>query len=121
MRRVFSIWLVLFSVVALAGCCSTIASDGGDDGWRRTAHGWEQLAVDRDVPFSGTAIASAPRKPAANIRWDIHPAALTLAQTLAVLAAMAAFPRPKVVRLAWLQEDWRGFLRRSFRASVFGS
>jgi hypothetical protein len=110
---------VLFGALVLSGCWSTIAQDA-DDGWRRTASGWERLARGGQE-FNSTVSARGPREPASHIRWDVHPAVLTLAQTLAVLAAMAAFPRPNVVRLRWLQEDWRAFLRRSFRASVFGS
>jgi hypothetical protein len=86
--------------------------------WRRTARGWEKMEH-WSSPNSHSAIES----PAANrSRWDTHPAGLALVQTVGVLLAMIAFPRPnQSVPSKWLQEDWRTVLRRSFRASLFGS
>jgi len=83
------------------------AATGPDDGWRRTADGWQRLPV--------------PATAASTLRLDVHPAALTLLQLAAALVAMSAFPRPGVTRLSWLDEDWRAFFWRSFRASAFGS
>jgi hypothetical protein len=46
---------------------------GTDDGWRRTATGWERLAE---------AGSSSPAR--WQMRFDVHPAGLALAQLLAV-------------------------------------
>jgi hypothetical protein len=83
------------------------ASASRDDGWRRTSAGWQRLPT-----------AAAHEAPP---RWDAHPAVLVLVQAAAALAAMRAFPRPGQTRLGWLEEDWRDFFRRSFRASAFGA
>jgi hypothetical protein len=102
----------------LGWAISTTRGDGTlakDDGWRRTAQGWERAAT---LPAT-EPVLSAARTPAN--RWDGHPAVLALLQILAVLGAMYAFPRPNAAGWSWLNEDWRAVFSRSFRASVFGS
>ena len=77
-------------LVGLAAICwvcrgnHRIATHQDDDGWRRTAQGWEQArdwqAVYRNRAAAATApgIASATR----GTRWDTHPAALSLGQII---------------------------------------
>ena len=53
-----------------------------DDGWRRTATGWEQTAAWR---------LAATTSPAPTWRVDFHPAALALLQALVIGAAFRVF------------------------------
>ncbi|HZN36611.1 MAG TPA: hypothetical protein VFB80_22430 [Pirellulaceae bacterium] len=106
----------LFAILlALAAVSQTVTAQTADDGWRRTANGWERVVLHHDWVFSAAKSA----EPAA--RFDTHPAALALFMVVTIIGAMVAFPQPKVCRLSWLNESWLDVFRRSFRASVFGS
>jgi hypothetical protein len=96
------------------------------DDWRRTAHGWERVSgwphVARNPAITGLA-ASLPPVAKRSIHGtnpsDAHPAALALAQLVGSMLSLAGFsPRGR----SFLREtSFAMLLRRSFRASVFGS
>jgi hypothetical protein len=120
----------------LAGLCigmfgtGMFASGGGSlkpaDDWRRTAHGWERVRGWSNSARSSAIIEStASPRPVAersirNLnRTDAHPAALALTQLVGSMLSLAVFsPRGR----SFLREtSFAMLLRRSFRASVFGS
>ena len=60
-----------------------------DDGWRRTAAGWERIelwAVPKKDDFRGPN-RFYPVRPPAGQRWDIHPGLLAAGQLLTVASA----------------------------------
>ena len=93
--------LIAHMVAAPAADSRFSAEETGDDGWRLTKDGWEQLAP-RVIPFHRAH--QPPRKfPAdsdsaadqAGLQWDIHPAALTLLLVVGAISAFCLFPNER--------------------------
>lgn len=62
------------------------ADDPGDDGWRRTAAGWERVelwAAPKDHEFQGH-FQFRPKVSESRSRWDLHPGILALGQLFVV-------------------------------------
>jgi len=93
-----------------------------DDGWRRTTAGWEH----KDVWNSGWATffrhspprESSPLKSAS--RYDSHPAALALAETVLIILGFSAFPMRRAGAEGGSARSWQARIAASFRASAFG-
>jgi hypothetical protein len=92
----------VFAAIALFGCgclgaLGSAAAGGGnipDDGWRRTADGWERIEQ-LQRPESGNPdgeYAFSPARPGRIFR--IHPLALAVLQLSVVLAAYCLSPVP---------------------------
>ena len=89
-------WCVAVMVVAIGG--AAIALDGNtakatarDDGWRRTADGWELWPPHPATVTKRLAIRSAPAKPLA-FPGSAHPAAWAGLQLSLSLLALGFFP-----------------------------
>src|SRR5262249_14208821 len=92
-----------------------------DDGWRRTAQGWQYVGTwesnaswRESTPLSAVSKAPAPAA-RHHTRWDTHPAVLALAQVVIAIAALATFAVQRQQRVSW-----PALIARSFRASAFG-
>jgi hypothetical protein len=74
----------------------------GDDGWRRTAHGWERTNawVAPRIPTGGVSIDYVPPAiDASGRRFDIHPVGIVALQLALCGVAFCLFPPPRLVRL----------------------
>ena len=93
-----------------------------DDGWRRTAAGWERTNHWQSAWVASFRPASlATSNSAANhSRYDAHPATVAFAETLLILFGFYTFPFPPATTPS-SRKSWRSLLAASFRASVFGS
>jgi len=98
MRTTVTLVLTMTSVVAMSiGAGWALAEAGGshDDGWRRTASGWERLEGWNESEQQAFATPATPD--ATNVRsaerLDGHPAVLVAVQLLAIGLAFLAFPR----------------------------
>jgi hypothetical protein len=113
----------LLGLCLIGSSCGSCWADGlnADDGWRRTASGWERrkdwALIDKG---SVLYLASAGGPIAASIRWDTHPAVLALVQIVVVVVGYATFPAQRRVGNA-TENSWRDAVAQSFQASVFGS
>ena len=63
-----------------------------DDGWRRTAHGWEQSSWSEKPIDPSPAHFVVQGNAAASHRWDFHPAWLVAIQLTCVAVAGWLFP-----------------------------
>jgi len=94
-----------------------------EDGWRRTAAGWEH----KDVWNSGWAtffrrsplVEGSPLKSAT--RYDSHPAVLALAETVLIILGFYAFPIRRAGAEGGSAQSWHARIVASFRASAFGA
>jgi hypothetical protein len=87
--------------------------------------------VNVTAPADSAAFSTAPPSPpprlaaahreANRARFDTHPAALALLQSLAVLAAFYGLPREAAAGGNRFRAGWWSALTASFRASAFGS
>lgn len=85
---------LLAHLVALPSGASEVAlsaSEPRDDGWRRTKQGWCQLSP-RVLPAVPASEAAPPSVPPPPVRWDLHPATLTIVLVLGVICAFFLFP-----------------------------
>jgi hypothetical protein len=94
-----------------------------DDGWRRTTAGWEHTdawnsgwaSFFRRSPFAeGSPLKSATR-------YDSHPAALALAETILIILGFYAFPIRRAGAEGGCAQSWQARIVASFRASAFGA
>jgi hypothetical protein len=104
--------LALVAAVAALGRAAAADPVPADDGWRRTASGWER--IDQPSPS-----ASEPNE--ATSRHDTHPAVLALGQLLASLVALSFLPVQRSGGAVPHSRDWPELVAASFRASVFGA
>jgi hypothetical protein len=120
------LYLAIFTAALIAGTIGTLLifparhsqPTASADPWRRTAKGWEKIdSTHAARPERVWQSATAPQR---SPRLDTHPAVVALGQILTVLLALAAFP-PGRRQQAWAIESWSKAIRRSFRASAFGS
>lgn len=72
------------------GATSNVPATSADDGWRRTASGWEKIS-DWPRPADGYSNSATLGSWMPAQRVDFHPAGLALLQTLATAAAFTAF------------------------------
>ncbi|MEX2173352.1 MAG: hypothetical protein WD872_03260 [Pirellulaceae bacterium] len=95
--------LLICGALVCAASAGGIANDAdsADDGWRRTAHGWER-APEWIVEASGGALRPGERfitdeltRPR-SARWDFHPAALAVLQLVAIAVGFALCSEPTV-------------------------
>lgn len=68
-----------------------------DDGWRLTKQGWHQLSP-RVLPAVPASEAVPPSVPPSLVRWDLHPATLTILLVLGVVCAFFLFPHQAGLR-----------------------
>ena len=92
-----------------------------DDGWRRTADGWEHKEHWLSKSSGGFSHQARTSAAARTGRYDSHPAALVLGQVGAILLGFYAFPSTGQFRAINQLDSWQFYLERSFRASVFGA
>ena len=98
MRTTAGICISLVALIAFAAIAVGVGQADdvrlADDGWRRTARGWEHTqawtAPDDGVPSNRFAFGKNLREP--RPRWDIHPGLLVVAQVLFVCAAFYVWP-----------------------------
>lgn len=101
MRTIVTLMLTMTSVLAVGiGAGENLWAERGgnhDDGWRRTAGGWERVdglnqpVYATSAKQSRTEAAGGLRSPG---RLDGHPAVLVAFQLMAISLAFLAFPRP---------------------------
>jgi hypothetical protein len=96
------------------------AEQPNDDGWRRTADGWENSQRWPSITSAWFSQASPTRATTSGWRVDSHPAALALSQLGLVILGFYAFPAPARSAQTLSPLRWRALLVQSFRASVFG-
>ena len=92
--------VVLGVLIALAGGFAVLPHPGaaradetarGDDGWRRTAHGWERITALRPVlvPTGGVSASYVPPAPdKSRERLDVHPGVLLIGQLMVAGSAL---------------------------------
>jgi hypothetical protein len=116
-------WLALAAGICLLyGCASPIEHIHHDDGWRRTASGWERTLDWHSVRLASFIRPSADSPPGVRVagsRMDTHPAALALLELLGAMLALFAIPSQRVQLLSALA-SLPAAIARSFRASAFG-
>ena len=93
----FAVALILSSHAVYAG------GNEFDDGWRRTAHGWERtdswISANADAPALEYAFESKADLPPP--RFEIHPLFLTLVQVFVVALAFGFFSRLALTGIRW--------------------
>jgi hypothetical protein len=101
MRKTAFAWTAtVFVLGALAIASSDAGADdvrSGDDGWRRTAQGWERsdgLSALGSAPAQSRFVFGEERRQA-KPRWDVHPGLLVAAEVLLISGAFLAWPRPR--------------------------
>jgi hypothetical protein len=107
----------------LCVCWNTPLASISDDGWRRTEHGWERIAVwqSRALATASVPVYPAPPPPEkATFRWDTHPAALAFVQLAIVLFALLRLPAGMQSRTPDRPVKLPELVAKSFRASAFG-
>ncbi len=112
--------VIITLVVSVAAWQGALQGDDNgpsdDDGWRRTAAGWERIelwAVPKKDDFRGPNRFYQVRPPDGQ-RWDIHPGLLAAGQLLAVACA---FFMGRVVGGRALKKDARNGVGNSLNAS----
>jgi hypothetical protein len=94
---------ILFVLVVISGILRAEEGGPSDDGWRRTARGWERTAIWTDPQAIANAeFFSVPQDSRPKLlRWDVHPLLLAAAQALLVAGAFCLWPgaavRPAIV------------------------
>jgi hypothetical protein len=91
--------VVMLGLAAMTAWNGSLQADDArstDDGWRRTAHGWENMArwhqprPNRGPDEYRFAIGDRLSRPAP--RWDFHPIVLAALELLAIALGFAMFP-----------------------------
>lgn len=96
--------LVTFAVASILSANAVFAGGNEfDDGWRRTAHGWERMdswiTANAEAPGLKYAFESEAELPPP--RFEIHPLFLTLVQVFAVALAFGFFSRLAMTGIRW--------------------
>ena len=86
--------VILFVLVVASGNLRAEEGTPSDDGWRRTARGWERTAIWAEPQALANAefFSSPQDSPSRLLRWDVHPLLLAAAQALLVAGAFCLWP-----------------------------
>jgi hypothetical protein len=99
----FTLGLLVLTIAFAPNLLQADEATSTDDGWRRTARGWERTAAWTEPDMSSEPahfhISNDPPEPAQ--RWDVHPLLLVAAQVLLVTGAFCLWPRLGAKRATW--------------------